>query len=977
MIESKNSNHFPNTQQRRIFEDPRNLWTRFQAILHFIKCQEFYSARQALDGLRYHASLPDSVYAGYERLLAHAMSSKNAVHRINKPSDYLSSTNQNLLRPFRKLNPDANFPKPYPWAMSLPAFVGAGNDYRFLQESATQLAGTYKPSILKIHIIIIDLASNTNTDDLIDQLTEIDHSGNIEATAFSQLNEDIKEIPGFGSFTMVKHEFLSKQGNNELIRITEKSDLLVFLSGKVVIDPMLLQRARHIAEISDSVLMPLIALPVTSKFNTLYSTEDLRQQFSTPYPFRQISSLNMIVPARLLRTIGLPDIRFKSSVFAAKELAYRAYVKGAWLIPISVNGIEDIHEKNNIEVDLNLYKNCCPNHWDRKVDTRYEVAKVSIYIPAYNASKYIERAIESVLNQDINDIDICIANDGSPDDTLALLERRYSNENRVRWINNPNGGIGFASNSAIRMSKSLYIGQLDSDDCLKPGAVRRMMSFLDEHPAVDCAYASCERIDAAGNFTQDEYSWPIFSREKMMITSIAHHFRMFRRQAWERTYHFREDIVNGVDYDIFLKLSEVGKFHHIDEKYYQRRWHGENTSHVNENHQTTNTHRVQREALKRTGLACQWDLKVLNPDKPRNVTYALRPGTKMVIFWPDYSQSNPYQRLLYSKIRQATEVVAGSLDAAMRVIDTKTASPENTTFHLHWLNFLFKDIATENDAEVTANNFIKKIQIFIEKGGRFIWTIHNTVSHDTPFSAVETSLSARLAECAHAVHIHSAASLPEIMASFPISREKVRVSRHGHYIGVYPNFLTRESARSALGIAKDSDVILFTGQIRPYKGVETLIEVFRQILAKRPKTFLLLAGKSEYDPIGKANLSEIELSRIIYINRFIENDELQIFFKSADIAVYPYNKVLTSGSLLLALSFGIPTIVPRVGMTSELIDNFKAGQLYDASSGKKGLEIALLNLLNAKNEGKLENLAKNATKAAIEMTWPEFRIAIE
>src|SRR5699024_4540363 len=115
----------------------------------------------------------------------------------------------------------------------------------------------------------------------------------------------------------------------------------------------------------------------------------------------------------------------------------------------------------------------------------------------------------------------------------------------------------------------------------------------DENPDIACAYASCERVDAAGDYIKDEYSWPVFSREKMMITSIAHHFRMFRRYAWERTTKFREDIVNGVDYDIFLKMSEVGKFHHIDEKLYQRRWHGENTSHVNEHHQTANTYRVQ------------------------------------------------------------------------------------------------------------------------------------------------------------------------------------------------------------------------------------------------------------------------------------------------------------------------------------------------------------------------------------------------
>lgn len=215
-----------------------------------------------------------------------------------------------------------------------------------------------------------------------------------------------------------------------------------------------------------------------------------------------------------------------------------------------------------------------------------------------------------------------------------------------------------------------------------------------------------------------------------MITSIAHHFRMFRRQTWERTTGFREDIVNGVDYDIFLKMSELGAFRHVEEKLYQRRWHGENTSHVNEHHQTANTHRVQREALARQGLSRFWDVHVPDPEKPRNVTYQLRPDTRMVVFWPDYSRSNPYQKLLYGKLRQTAEVVAGDIDAALRVIDTKAAPAENVTFHLYWLNALFRKVTTEEAARTAAETFVTKLVRLRLAGARLIWTIHNTLSHD-------------------------------------------------------------------------------------------------------------------------------------------------------------------------------------------------------------------------------------------------------
>jgi glycosyltransferase involved in cell wall biosynthesis len=770
---------------------------------------------------------------------------------------------------------------------------------------------------------------------------------------------------------------LSVPGQGVLTRIVSQCDLVVFVTGRAALDPMVLQRALHVIEISSSVLMPLVPLPISNGLTTLYSSETVRKRFAGRYPFNEVAGLNMVVSASLLRTTGLPDIRFSSSFLAAKELAYRAFVRGAWFVPLCVGALEAFASERESSADTALYQALCPSHLARQLTPSPEVAKVSIYVPAYNAAKYIERAVESVLSQDVTDLEVCIAIDGSPDGTLALLERLYSGEKRVRWSNHPNGGIGYASNAAVRMSNSLYIGQLDSDDCLKPGAVHRLMTYLDEHPAVVCAYSSCERIDAEGQFTQDEYSWPVFSREKMMVTSIAHHFRMFRRQAWARTNHFREDIVNGVDYDMFLKLSEVGEFHHIDETLYQRRWHGENTSHVNEHHQTTNTHRVQREALKRLGIARYWDLQIPDPQKPRNVTYKLRPETSMVLFWPDYSRSNPYQKLLYRDLRQRDDVVAGDLDVALRVIDSKDAAAANVTFHLHWLNFLFNGVTDAKAAKHVADAFAEKIERFIWKGGRMVWTVHNTVSHDTLFPQVETALSARIAACAHVVHLHSEKSLDEVTVSFPVPAEKVRISRHGHYIGAYPDYVGREAARDSLGIKKEEDVILFFGQIRPYKGVEVLIAAFRRLLVDRPHCRLVLAGKAEFNPLDGAGLNLFERSRVLYVGRFIDDSELQLFFRAADIATYPYQKILTSGSLLLALSYGVPAVVPRIGMTAELLDGRDAGRLYDAARGESALEAALRSLLAAKDDGRLRKIAANALAVAKENSWPDFSPVVD
>jgi len=970
--------HFDRDPMARIRHQPRNPWTRLASVLSLISQQDFYHARRILDGLRYHPALSEEIQTVYREHLAAAERGTKLSGKINIPTDYLRHPSAHLHPDFPRLHADRQPADPFPVEMPLPVIVGARNDYRFIEDAAAALSHDGPQIINRVHVISTP-APGTDTTLMLNSLCELSFSGRVDVSIFAG-NElpqphGAFDLPGGGLIETFAHPLLGDMGSRRLAHATENADMVLFLSGDVLLDPLALKRAVHMASVSDRVVQPLVSVTSTGVLNSPFRTDDLRREISGQYPFRDVRGLNMAVPATLLRQIGGVNQRFLSTYFAGCELSYRMFSVGSYFAPLTVPRLLRFRDSDEKPLgdDAALFISLCPNHVDRKTDGHFEVPKVSIYIPAYNAGKYIERAVNSVLNQDIQDIDVCIANDGSKDNTLDLLERLYQNEPRVRWVDLPNGGIGFASNQAIRLSNSLYIGQLDSDDCLKPGAVRRLMDYLDEHPEVVCCYSSCERIDADGNYVKDEYSWPEFSREKMMVTSIAHHFRMFRRQAWERTTNFREDIVNAVDYDMFLKLSEVGEFHHIDEKLYQRRWHGENTSSVNESFQTSNTHRVQTEALDRLGMRRFWDVHVPDPEAPRRITYKLRDECRMLMFWPDYSRDNPYQKMLYGKLRHEAQVVAGNIDAALMVVDRLT-DPAQFTFHLHWLTFLFRDITDPVEAKARAAEFLEKLRKLHRKGARLVWTIHNHHSHDTPFRDIEIQLSKEIAGLADVLHLHAKASVEEVAAVFDLPYDKVLISPHGNYIGAYPDFVTRKEAREMLGLGLDEDVIVFTGQIRGYKGVGSLIAAFRRILADRPTARLILAGRSRSDPLEghMLALTEAERARILFVGRFVEDGELQLFLRVADIAAYPYRKILTSGSLMLALSFGVPVVIPRVGMTEEVLDGCHAGKLYDGSTGAEGLEQALRDLLAAKDDGRLAQMAINARTLAEEMDWPAF-----
>lgn len=169
-------------------------------------------------------------------------------------------------------------------------------------------------------------------------------------------------------------------------------------------------------------------------------------------------------------------------------------------------------------------------------------------------------------------------------------------------------------------------------------------------------------------------------------------------------------------------------------------------------------------------------------------------------------------------------------------------------------------------------------------------------------------------------------------------------------------------------------MILFSGQVRAYKGIETLVAVFRRLLAERPTAVLLIVGEVKFDVEDALDtaLTAQERARIRMTNRFVDDMEMQVFMRAADFAVYPYHKILTSGSLLLALSFGLPVVIPAVGMTREVLEGRDAGVLYDPANGIGVLEAALRSLLVRKDAGTLEEMQTNARALAETQDWPDF-----
>jgi glycosyltransferase involved in cell wall biosynthesis len=158
-------------------------------------------------------------------------------------------------------------------------------------------------------------------------------------------------------------------------------------------------------------------------------------------------------------------------------------------------------------------------------------------------------------------------------------------------------------------------------------------------------------------------------------------------------------------------------------------------------------------------------------------------------------------------------------------------------------------------------------------------------------------------------------------------RQGVVVLAHGHYLGSYPNTIGRAAARTALALPADAVVFVCLGLLRPYKGLEELLPAFRAL--PRRDLRLVLAGKP-----GSAGYLDVLQTlaagddRIRLVPRFIPREDVQIYQNAADVGVFPYRQITTSGAALLAFSFGLPVLAPALGAFPHLVAG-RRGYLYD------------------------------------------------
>ena len=124
------------------------------------------------------------------------------------------------------------------------------------------------------------------------------------------------------------------------------------------------------------------------------------------------------------------------------------------------------------------------------------MTKVSVIMPAYNVSAFIEGAIDSVLSQSFEDFELIIVDDGSTDDTARIC-KRYDDP-RIRLLSQKNRGLAGARNTGIRAARGEYLAFLDADDMWRQNKLEMHVDHLDRNPFVGVSYSASQFMDESG-----------------------------------------------------------------------------------------------------------------------------------------------------------------------------------------------------------------------------------------------------------------------------------------------------------------------------------------------------------------------------------------------------------------------------------------------------------------------------------------------
>ncbi|WP_417863541.1 glycosyltransferase [Vreelandella venusta] len=288
------------------------------------------------------------------------------------------------------------------------------------------------------------------------------------------------------------------------------------------------------------------------------------------------------------------------------------------------------------------------------------------------------------------------------------------------------------------------------------------------------------------------------------------------------------------------------------------------------------------------------------------------PDDHFVLAYGPVAQRNQFQALLYSAQEKFNVSILPIHDLGLC---GDIPWPGKVICHFHWIHGKTgqaKSEAEADEAVVYWENLLRRIK---ENGHKIVWTVHNVMPHETVWVEQDRKIHQMMSDAADALHVMASDSAKLTEQFYTLDESKMFVVPHPTYEGAQPDEISRDEARTQLRIDEDEFVFLSFGAIMEYKGYDRLMAAYDQLRGKtRKRTRLVIAGL----PSDKALVEKITAwgegkPDVILDMTPVPHDKLQVYFRSADIAVCPYRRTMNSGAAMMAITFDLPVLGPNSG----------------------------------------------------------------
>ncbi len=187
---------------------------------------------------------------------------------------------------------------------------------------------------------------------------------------------------------------------------------------------------------------------------------------------------------------------------------------------------------------------------------------ISVIVPVYNVEKYLSRCLDSIINQTLKEIEIICVNDGSTDNSRAILEEYKNKDSRIIIVDKENGGLSSARNAGIKVATAPYIGFVDSDDWIEPGTYETAVKYFDEDVDVVNFGAKIilENIDETSDRALSEKA---YHKIKMIGKFVVNDefIKQISNTCWNKVY--KKSIIDEFSVDFpDGNIFEDGEFFH-------------------------------------------------------------------------------------------------------------------------------------------------------------------------------------------------------------------------------------------------------------------------------------------------------------------------------------------------------------------------------------------------------------------------------